>query len=243
MFLRPLYRRPVTDTVTDESIIFITWAFYITIKGYSKSEVNAIANFTFLTQDTNLKVSNKNPEDYLKEYSEKHPGAIESHWIPMNPHLWKLENYTEFLAARRELLAKAANKFMDSLYSGSVPEDDVLTSAFEQPVVDIPGGFASEEEERIINEFNEWISSLGLPPGEVLYELADPESGEPLAILDVAWPDGLQEGYSQPVALLIDEEPETEEVISSMGFRFFRKPEKFQAYVLREIIVTDELAA
>jgi len=31
MFLRPLYRRPVTDTVTDESIIFITWAFYITI--------------------------------------------------------------------------------------------------------------------------------------------------------------------------------------------------------------------
>jgi len=34
MFLRPLYRRPVTDTVTDESIIFITWAFYITILYY-----------------------------------------------------------------------------------------------------------------------------------------------------------------------------------------------------------------
>jgi len=34
MFLRPLYRRPVTDTVTDESIIFITWAFYITILIY-----------------------------------------------------------------------------------------------------------------------------------------------------------------------------------------------------------------
>ena len=32
MFLRPLYRRPVTDKVTAESIIFITWAFYITIK-------------------------------------------------------------------------------------------------------------------------------------------------------------------------------------------------------------------
>ena len=31
MFLRPLYRRPVTDKVTAESIIFITWAFYITI--------------------------------------------------------------------------------------------------------------------------------------------------------------------------------------------------------------------
>jgi len=31
VFLRPLYRRPVTDKVTAESIIFITWAFYITI--------------------------------------------------------------------------------------------------------------------------------------------------------------------------------------------------------------------
>ncbi len=75
-----------------------------------------------------------------------------------------------------------------------------------------------------------------------MFELADPISGEPLAILDIAWPNGLQEGYSQPVALLIDEERETEEVVSSMGFRFFRNPENFRAYVLRDIIA-DELAA
>ena len=68
-------------------------------------------------------------------------------------------------------------------------------------------------------------------------------SGEPLAILDIAWPNGLQEGYSQPVALLIDEERETEEVVNNMGFRIFRDPANFKDYVLRDIVVADELAA
>jgi hypothetical protein len=211
--------------------------------GYSKSDVNAVANFTFLTQDTNLKVSNRDPKEYLKEYAEKHPHAIESHWIPIDPELWKIENYQDFIAARRELLAKAANEFLNSLFAGSVPETEVVPSAFEQPIVDIPGGFASEEEERIIKEFNEWIIELGLPSGEMLYELSDSTSGEPLAILDIAWPNGLQEGYSQPVALLIDEERETEEVVSSTGFRIFRDTANFKDYVLRDIVVADELAA
>jgi hypothetical protein len=50
----------------------------------------------------------------------------------------------------------------------------------------------------------------GLPAGEYLYELTDALTGEPLAVLDLAWPNGLQEGYSQPLALLIGESQETE---------------------------------
>ena len=42
MFLRPLYRRPVTDKVTAESIIFITWAFYITIKINSSLDIGNV---------------------------------------------------------------------------------------------------------------------------------------------------------------------------------------------------------
>ena len=32
------------------------------------------------------------------------PGSIESHWIPTDRRLWRLENYPEFLAERRRLL-------------------------------------------------------------------------------------------------------------------------------------------
>lgn len=211
--------------------------------GYTKAEVNAIANFTFLTQETNLKVSNKDPQQYLEEYSQKHPGAVESHWIPMDRNLWKMENYPDFLAARRILLAKKANEFLESLYKGAIPESEPAPSIYEVRRADVPGGFATEEEELIIREFNEWIVSQGLPSGEILYELVEEPTGEPLAILDIAWPNGLQEGLSQPVALLIDEERETEEVVSSMGYRYFRDTENFKSYVLREILAADELAA
>lgn len=50
--------------------------------GYKKSEVNAIANFCFLTQATNLNISDKRPEVYFEEIAQAQPGALESQWIP-----------------------------------------------------------------------------------------------------------------------------------------------------------------
>lgn len=211
--------------------------------GYSKAEVNAIANFTFLTQETNLEVSNRDPQEYFEEYIKRHPRTVESHWIPMDRDLWKADNYLDFLEARRELLAKAANEFIESLYSGAVPEMEEIPSVFERERIDIPGGFASEEEERIVNELNNWVIQQGLPKGEILFELADQETGEPLAVLDLAWPDGLQEGFSQPVALMLDEEQETWELVSSIGFRYFTNPDSFRSYVIKEILANEELAA
>jgi hypothetical protein len=36
----------------------------------------------------------------------------------MDPELWRIENYLEFLAERRKLLAAAANSFLDELAGG-----------------------------------------------------------------------------------------------------------------------------
>ena len=48
----------------------------------------------------------------------------------------------------------------------------------------------------------EWVHAQGLPDGELMFELSEGmESGAVLAVLDLAWPNGLQEGLSQPVAL------------------------------------------
>ena len=47
--------------------------------GYDKTQVNALANFTFLTKETNLKVSNQEPANYLEIYAVKHPGVVKSH--------------------------------------------------------------------------------------------------------------------------------------------------------------------
>ena len=202
--------------------------------GYSLSEVNAVANFCFLTQECNAKIGDKAPEEYFEEAERTHPGALSSQWIPTDRELWRIQNYRQFLAARRELLAKAGNEFLDGLASGSIP--DVREEAL------APGGVATAEEEHVILECVDWVAQQGLSDGELLYELTDPQTGNVLAILDLAWPNGLQEGLSEPVALLIYEDRETEEATNAAGYRFFTNLEALKAYVHREILAVEDLA-
>lgn len=203
---------------------------------YPRQEVNALANFTFLTQETNLRVSDRDPAAYLEEFVEDNPGAVESHWIPTDRELWKVENYPEFLKARRALLADAANAFLDSLLAGSIPETQATTPVLEQAVAAVSGGVGSEDEDKLIQDLNDWIVQRGLPDGEYMYELTDPQTGSALAVIDLAWPNGIQEGYSQPVALLIDEDQEVEEIVNRAGYLFFTDVTEFRSYVEREIL-------
>ena len=79
--------------------------------------VNAIANRAFLTGPTNLSISSRLPEDYLPEVKDLYPGALTSQFIPMDPQLWRLDRYRDFLRARREMIAKSLNCFLESLVS------------------------------------------------------------------------------------------------------------------------------
>jgi hypothetical protein len=78
-----------------------------------------LAHGTLGTQDTNLAIGKRKPEDYFCEVEDKQPGALASQWIPHDPELWRIDRYPDFLAARRELLANAANTFLDQLRSGN----------------------------------------------------------------------------------------------------------------------------
>ena len=82
-----------------------------------RQRVNAIANRAYLTGETNLSISNQIPSEYLPEVEARYPGALESQFIPMDPSLWKIENYEEFLRARRQLIATGINDFLDSFIS------------------------------------------------------------------------------------------------------------------------------
>lgn len=210
--------------------------------GYTLSQVNALTNFTFLTQDTNLKISARPPSEYLPEYLHKHPGAVESHWIPSDPELWKVENFPEFLDARRELLAQAANKMLDRLLTGEITGAEVTATLLRRDISEVPGGIESDEEERLLHQCNAWVAKLGLPEGEMMYELVDDDSGEPLAVLDLAWPDGLQTGLSAPTAILIAEDAETETIVNAAGFRFFTEVAAFRQYVALEVLSLEEVA-
>lgn len=204
---------------------------------YSRSEVNALANFCFLTKDTNLKISDRLPEVYFPEVEEKHPGALASQWIPLDKEIWKVKNYRDFLMARRELLAAETNRRMEDLLHGDTRWLDSKARPVEVPKqIIVLGGFASDDEEKKLNALNDWLASLSLPRGQIAYDFTDPDTGEQRAVFDLAWPAGLQEGLSQPVAVLLNEGNETIALASSAGFRCFTDIETFKAYINREVL-------
>lgn len=212
--------------------------------GYSRAQVNAVANFTFLTRDTNLLVSDRNPAEYLARFADMHPDVVASHWIPMDRRLWKIENYEEFLAVRRQLLADAANRFLDSLLAGSLPYDTDTPVPMQERTIDVsPGGIDSDEELATLESLREWVKAQGLSEnGEIGYELLEPDSNRLLATLDLAWEHDLQERDSDPVAVIIDDE-EALKLAQQHGFRCFTDPEEFKRYVQEEVLGVELIEA
>ena len=199
---------------------------------YSRSEVNALANFCFLTKESNLAISDRRPEDYFPEVEANHPGALRSQWIPEDPMLWRIENYRDFLEARKELLADAANTCLSSLLHDDASLLDAHRPARLTDRV-LLGGINSEEEAAELEALNAWVVSEGYAQGQMSWDYVDPETGEQRAILDLAWPNGVQFELSEPVAVLLDETSELISLASSGGFRCFTSTAAFKAYVGR----------
>ena len=208
---------------------------------FSRPDVNALANFCFLTKDTNLNISDKLPADYFPAVDMAHPGALASQWIPMDPELWRIENFHDFLEARKELLAAEVNQRMEELLHGDTrwltgPKETVSAAST------IVGAISSEEEEVQLEALNNWMERKGLPHGEIAFDFADIVTGEQKAVFDLAWPSGVQAELSQPVAVLLNEGTETIAIASQAGYRCFTTVLEFQRYVQTEVLVEEAAA-
>ena len=224
--------------------IFPKAQLYNCKQAYGRPEVNALANFCFLTKECNLHIGSRLPEEYFPEVESDYPGALASQWIPEDRDLWKIENYPEFLDARRQLLAAEANRRFEELLhgdtelleasAGPAAPDSVTTTidAVSAPI----GGIATESEEMEIEAINDWVEEQGLPRGQISFELSNETTGTQRAILDLAWPDGLQPGLTAPVAVLLNEPPEVLEIASAAGYRCYTATNDFRTYVNVEIL-------
>ena len=206
-------------------------------RNFKRPEVNAVANFCFLTKDTNLNISARLPEDYFPEIEAAHPGALASQWIPADPALWKIENYRSFLEARKVLLAEEVNKRMEELLHGETRW--LAGPATAIPAAVVRGGITSEEEEEQLEALNDWMEKEGLPRGVMAYGFADDAGGEQKAVFDLAWPSGIQEELSQPVTIMLNEDAETIGIASQAGYRCFQTVGEFKQYVQTEILVQE----
>lgn len=203
-------------------------------KNYTRAEINAVANFCFLTKDTNLEISDTLPEIYFEKVERDHPGALASQCIPMDKNLWKIENFRDFLEARKQLLAEEANKRLLELLH---EEAHWLEGRVKEPLPKVVyGSISSEKEEQELEELMQWMEDQNLFSGHYTYELSDEHTGEQLAVLDLAWPNGVQQGLSEPTAVLLNEPQETISLANKNGFRCFTSVAEFKNYVASEVL-------
>ncbi len=186
---------------------------------YYRSEVNALANFCFLTADTNKEISATPPAEYFPRVERDHPGALASQWIPLDEQLWKVENYRDFLAARRELLAAAANTALERLLHA--PAEETLTQLASELTVGGSSPSVADVLDPEITDLLEWISEEGLAAPRLDLEVVDPDTQVLVVVADLAWPDGVQAGLGDPVAFELHADESIISALNAIGYRAF----------------------
>lgn len=104
---------------------------YLRKKYESRNDYNQIANFVYAQTEVNIRIGNKAPSDYFKGVLAQCNGGpvlygtirdmtelkknLRSHAIPESIYEMDIDDYPEFLAERRKLMAKKIEKYYKSL--------------------------------------------------------------------------------------------------------------------------------
>ena len=160
------------------------------------NKINDICNLAFISGETNRKISDKEPSIYLPEIVGKMgQDALTKQSIPTDLALWKVEAYDDFLARRREMVAKRLNEFLGRLpgvvatgeaicYNGASMADCAKESEKNLPAADIAvGGKCPYSGDQIVyvragrfymtrDSFGDF-AAIGLEGGEVLHAGSD----------------------------------------------------------------------
>lgn len=187
---------------------------------------NAIANFCFLSQGTNLKIGKQAPETYFAEAETNHPGVLASQWIPTDPSLWRVDRYDDFLAARRELLAEAAESFLEELRAGA-SEGAALRPLTVTAAQD--EGPRAAQVRALVAE----LRGRGYAEPVVDTEITDPVDGRELAMAEAFWPDGFQAGQGAPVVLELTPEAADLPRLEELGYEVFTSVDALRGYIDR----------
>ena len=83
-------------------------------KKVDEDKINALANIAVIGSAINIKISKKDPMDYLDRYkiSDK---KLEQQFVPIERNEFRVERFDEFLEKRAGRLAREANEYLGTL--------------------------------------------------------------------------------------------------------------------------------
>jgi hypothetical protein len=129
--------------------------------GYSKAEINDLANLVFISSKANKKISDRSPADYFQTLGDQ---ELTTHFVPLDNSLRDAGAYRAFLSARRESLATAMTDLLHQFKPGwlddaGAPADLISGNTLEFVRYDNPSG-----EDRIVvsarGEIGDWTGSM-----------------------------------------------------------------------------------
>jgi len=104
---------------------------YLRKNGYQKGMYNQIANYVVTQSEINMAIGNKAPKVYFTELIEQCNGGLvrygaidhlptlqanfEMNCIPAEMQQYEVEDYPEFLAERRNLMAQKLRRYYEKL--------------------------------------------------------------------------------------------------------------------------------
>lgn len=104
---------------------------YLKKQGLTKSHYNQVANYVYMQTEINVKVGNRAPKDYFGVLKEQCEGGalrfggitdiqtltanLQENEIPLGIMEMTIENYTEFLEQRRQLMANKLRRYYEML--------------------------------------------------------------------------------------------------------------------------------
>lgn len=190
--------------------------------GYSRAEINAVANYAFVTPSSSTALSYRDPTRCLAPMD---PAVRASQWIPDGD--WRVEDYPRFLAARRELLAAEANAFLGALFMRGLPRrlTPVTLIAEDEAGYDVRVAQVDALVEEVIR--------MGLACPALDVEVPDPETGAVLAVAQAFWAEGLQAGQGSPVVLQLDPDEADLPRFAELGYKVFVSVDALRGYVQR----------
>ena len=86
---------------------------YMRKRKVKKQDYNSISNFAFISAEVNKIISDRSPDDYIRDESlQISEERLTEQLLPIDVKLWKPENFQDFLAARAKLQVQELNQML-----------------------------------------------------------------------------------------------------------------------------------
>lgn len=218
--------KPAMDGTATAQVHQIFPKAQLAVHGYTRAEIGAVANCAFLAPAAVAELKSLAPHYYLESCP---PEVLASQWIPQDRTLWMPENFREFLAARRELLAEATNGLLRDLRDGRLPAPERR----EPIVVVVPSVRTDDARTAQIASLVAELTGMGYAQPALDVEVPDPDTGRPLAVAEAFWADGLQPGLRSPVLLELDPDEADLPRLTELGCKVFTSVDALREHVLQ----------